>query len=236
MARNKDLPYYIGLGLVVLGFGYFAVTNLRERVENDNTVTSIRTTNREPVADKFLKKFNQVPDFSLINQDGDTITNQDLLGKVYVVEFFFSNCPTICTPMNMNMEKVQSALKQYDDFAILSISIDPERDTPEAMKEYAQRFDADFDTWHFATGEQDVVYELARKGFNAYVGEAESEEIGFEHSGNFALVDREGYIRSRAVKQNGFDNFIYVYNGVTEEGTPAMVTEIVQDAKTLLDI
>lgn len=233
--KKKDWPYYAGLLVVVAIFGYFAVINLADRVSNDKLVDSNRTDEREPVADKFLKKFNQVPDFQLVNQDGDTITNQDLAGKVYVVEFFFTTCPTICSPMNQNMEKVQAALKDYEDFAILSISIDPEHDTPEVMKAYGKKYNANFDKWQFATGPRDEVYALARQGFNAYVDEVENEAIRFEHSGNFALVDRNGYIRSRAIKQGGFDNFIYVYNGIEENGLPAMVTEIVQDAKTLLD-
>lgn len=235
MIKKKDWPYYAGLVVVIAIFGYFAVTNLSDRLSNDKRVDSNRTVDREPVADKFLKKFNRVPEFELVNQDGDTITNDDLKGKVYVVEFFFTTCPTICSPMNQNMEKVQAALKNYEDFAILSISIDPAHDTPEVMKTYGERYNADFNQWQFATGPRDEVYALAREGFNAYVDEVENQAIRFEHSGNFALVDQDGYIRSRAIKQGGFDNYIYVYNGIEENGLPAMVKEIVDDAKTLLN-
>lgn len=235
MSNKKDTPYYIGLGIVIIIFGYFAVTNVVDYVQKNKVVDSNRSEDRIPVADKFLKKFNKVPDFEFINQDGDTITNKDLLGKVYVIDFFFTTCPTICTPMSMNMSKISQALKDQKDFRTISITIDPDNDSPEVLKAYAQKYNAS-DNWHFLTGDKDATYKLSREGFNAYVAESENQDIRFEHSGNFALVDRDGYIRSRKVRiddQN--ENWIYHYNGVQENDIPAQIKEIIEDAETLLN-
>jgi protein SCO1/2 len=232
MSKSKDTPYYIGLGIIILIFGYFAVTNVIHYVNKDKVVDSNRSQDRDPVADKFLKKFNKVPDFAFVDQNNDTITNKDLLGKVYIVDFFFTTCPTICTPMSMNLSEAVEKLSDKSDFKAISISIDPEYDQPEVLKEYEQRYPNSGDSWHFLTGDKEATYALARNGFSAYVGESDDPAIRFEHSGNFALVDREGYIRSR---KDAYDNWIYVYRGVEENGMEAQVKEIVEDARTLLN-
>jgi protein SCO1/2 len=232
MSKSKDTPYYIGLGIIILIFGYFAVTNVIHYINKDKVVDSSRSKDRDPVADKFLKKFNKVPDFTFIDQNNDTITNKDLLGKVYIVDFFFTTCPTICTPMSMNLSKAVEQLSAKEDFKAISISIDPEHDTPAVLKEYSQRYNTSSANWHFLVGDKQATYELARTGFNAYVGESDNPDVRFEHSGNFALVDREGYIRSR---KDPYDNWIYVYRGVEENDMEAQVKEIVEDAKTLLN-
>jgi protein SCO1/2 len=232
MSKSKDTPYKIGLAIIILIFGYFAVHNIVHYMNKEKVVDSNRTMDREPVADKFLKKFNQVPPFAFVDQNGDTITDQSLKGKVYIVDFFFASCPTICTPMGYNLKKVQDALKDYKDFKIVSISIDPEYDTQEVLNEYSKRYDAIDGTWHFMRGDKEETFELAREGFSAYVGESTDSLIKFEHSGNFALVDREGYIRSR---KDDYGNWMMVYNGVEENGIEPQLNEIIEDAQTLLN-
>lgn len=233
--KKSDTPYYVGLGIVIIIFGYFAVTNVVHYINKDKVVDSNRSENRAPVGDKFLKKFNKVPDFKFVNQDGDTITNDSLLGKVYVIDFFFTTCPTICTPMSINMAKISEALESQQDFRTISITIDPDHDQPAVLKEYAAKYDAN-DHWQFLVGDKDDTYKLSREGFNAYVGESDNEAIRFEHSGNFALVDRDGYIRSRKVRiDKDNENWIYHYSGVQENDIPAQLDEIIQDAETLLN-
>jgi len=232
MSKKSDTPYYIGLGVVILIFGYFAVTNVIDYVQNDKIVDSNRSEDRDPVADKFLKKFNKVPDFQFVNQDGDTVTNKDLLGKVYIVDFFFTTCPTICTPMSRNLSRISEKLTKYEDYTAVSISIDPDNDTPEVLTEYASRYNAQTKDWQFLTGDKQEIYTLAREGFNAYVGESDDPAIRFEHSGNFALVDRDGYIRSR---KDAYGNWMYVYSGIEENEIPAQLREITVDAETLLN-
>lgn len=232
MSKKSDTPYYIGLGVIILIFGYFAVTNIVDYIQKDRVVDSNRSEDRAPVADKFLKKFNKVPDFEFINQDGDTVSNIDLLGKVYIVDFFFTTCPTICTPMSRNMSLIGDKLNKYDDYVAVSITIDPTNDSPAVLKEYAAKYDAQPGKWEFLTGDKNKIYNLSREGFKGYVGESDDPDIRFEHSGNFALVDRDGYIRSRK-DENG--NWIFAYSGIQDEYTAAMVDEISQDAETLLN-
>ncbi len=234
MAKSKDTPYYIGLGIIILIFGYFAVTNVIDYIEKDKVVDSNRSQDRDPVADKFLKKFNKVPDFSFVNQNNDTITNKDLLGKVYIVDFFFTTCPTICTPMSLNMSKIVKELEDYPDFQAVSISIDPDYDSPEVLKKYASRYVENDDSWYFLTGDKQATYKLAREGFSSYVGESQDSIIKFEHSGNFALVDREGFIRSR---KDEYGNWIMVYRAVQENPNDLepLLPELIADAKTLLN-
>ncbi len=237
MSKKSDTPYYIGLGIIILIFGYFAVTNVIDYINKDKVVTSNRTEDRAPVGDKFLKKFNKVPDFEFVNQNGDTISNKDLLGSVYIVDFFFTSCPTICTPMSANLASIVDELEEYDDFTAVSISIDPTYDTTEVLKKYASKFDFPEGKWHFLTGDQEAIFKLSRTGFNSFVDRSDNEAVGFEHSGNFALVDRYGYIRSRSIILDGDNkNWIYSYAGVAEgEFQPAQIEEITQDAITLLN-
>lgn len=234
--KKSDTPYYIGLGIIIVIFGYFAVNNVIHYINKNKVVDSNRSQDRAPVADKFLKKFNQVPAFRFVNQQGDTITNETMKGKVYIVDFFFTTCPTICTPMTRNLAQVYDRLKDHKDFAILSVSIDPDYDTQEVLASYAAGYKASAPGWNFVRGNKEQTYELAQKGFNAYVSPSENEAIRFEHSGNFALVDRDGYIRSRKVKiDDNNENWIYHYAGVSENGMPAQVKEITEDAQILLN-
>lgn len=236
VSNKNDKPYYIGLAIIIVIFGFFASKNILHYIEKNKVVDSNRSENRKPVADKFLKKFNKVPDFTFINQQGDTITNETLKGKVYIVDFFFTTCPTICTPMTRNLSQVYDRLKNHKDFAIMSVTIDPNYDTQEVLATYAARYNASAPVWNFVRGNQEETYELAQKGFNAYVSPSSNEAIRFEHSGNFVLVDRDGYIRSRKVKiddQN--ENWIYHYSGVSENNLPAQIKEITEDAEILLN-
>lgn len=145
--------------------------------------------------DKGLLEVMEVPEFGLIDQDNQTITNKNMLGKVYVVEFFFTNCPTICPVMNQNLKEVEKEINN-PDFGVISITIDPKRDTPEALKKHKQRLQIENPNWHFLTGERDYIYKLSKE-FNIYMGEDENMAEGLNHSGKLALIDKKGKIRSR---------------------------------------
>ncbi len=136
-----------------------------------------------------------VPEFELANQDNILITEKDMRGKVYTVEFFFTNCPTICPIMNQNLKEIEQEINS-SDFGIISITIDPKRDTPENLKIHAGKLRIDNPNWHFLTGDRDYIYSLSKK-FNIYMGEDESTAEGLNHSGKIALVDKKGKIRSR---------------------------------------
>lgn len=165
----------------------------------------------------------QVPAFSFVNQDGDRITNADYKGKVYVVEFFFSTCQDICPIMNQNMKKVAKAYPKGDSVGIASFSIDPTYDTPEVLKAYAQAYGITHPTWNFLTGDKEAIFKLSNEGFNLYAAEAMDEEDDFQHSGFFALIDQEGYIRSR-IDENG--NPIVYYDGLKDEGVQMLIQDI----------
>lgn len=149
---------------------------------------------------KNLYTVMKVPDFELTDQNSKKITNKDMLGKVYLVEFFFSKCPTICPVMNRNTRAIEDEISS-PDFGIISISIDPENDTPEALKEHARSVGAKSPNWHFLTGDRGYIGKLADQ-FNIYVGDKEDESESLNHSGMIALVDQEGNIRCRYNKDN----------------------------------
>lgn len=136
-----------------------------------------------------------VPSFELINQENQIITEKDMLGKVYVVEFFFTNCPTICPIMKSNLKEVEKQVNN-SDFGVISITIDPKRDTPETLKIQKERLGIQNPHWHFLTGDRTYIYELSKE-FNIFIGKDETSAEGLNHSGKFALVDKKGKIRSR---------------------------------------
>lgn len=158
----------------------------------------------------------EVPAFEFINEENQKISNKDMLGKVYVVEFFFTNCPTICPVMNQNLKEIDQKIHS-PEFGVISITIDPKRDTPEALKTHKTQLKIENPNWHFLTGNRDAIYDLSKK-FNIYVGEDESTAEGLNHSGKLALVDKNGKIRSR-VDSHGVP--ILYYSGLNysdEEG------------------
>lgn len=157
----------------------------------------------------------KVPEFELVNENNQLISDEDLQGKVYVVEFFFTNCPTICPVMNQNLKEVEKRVN-HPDFGVISITIDPKRDTPEALKEHKKRLEIDNPNWHFLTGERDYIYQLSKE-FNIYVGKDENTADGLDHSGKIALIDKEGKIRCR-YDQNGIPILYYSGLNYADEG------------------
>ncbi len=209
--KNKS---YIGISLVILLFGIY-------------TVPKVVAYFSKPT----LETFSKVPPFEFINQKGITVTNETFKNKVYVVEFFFTTCPTICPIMNSKMVTIQNEFFGNPNFGIASISINPSYDTPEVLKEYAEQYKVSSPNWHMLTGKpQEEVYKLALEGFKLYAGVGE-EVGGFEHSGLFALIDKEGNIRSRYDK-NG--NPIMYYRAIPEGDFSDQISELKKDIKLLL--
>ncbi len=197
---------YIGITFVILVFGIIFVPKIVDHFTPPEMAT-----------------IGEVPGFVFTNQDGESISNQDFDNKVYVVEFFFTTCPSICPIMNRNMVKIQNKYFGNPKLGIASFSIDPETDTPKVLKEYAKSYEITNPNWHLLTGEKEKIHELANTGFNLYVGDAPETEGGFEHSGLFALIDKEGFIRSR-IDENG--NPIIYYNGLEDEGIQMLIEDI----------
>ncbi len=191
---------YIIVALVILLFGIWALPKIANKV---NT--------------KELVQFEKVPDFSFIDQNQKEITNKDYENKVYVLEFFFTSCPTICPKMNASMLKIQNEYYGNPAFGMASVSIDPKRDTPEVLKAYAIKHGATLKNWHFLTGEKEAIYQFSNQGFKLYAGENKEAEGGFEHSGLFALIDKNGFLRSRTTKLGDTENPIKFYDGLDAE-------------------
>jgi len=201
---------YIGISFIILIFGIWAVPKIV------NSVTGSE-----------MAEIGAVPSYTFTNHNGETVTNDTYKGKVYVVEFFFTTCPSICPIMNRNMVKIQNKYYGNPNVGFASFSIDPATDTQEVLKKYAEKYKITSSNWHLMTGDKDKIYELANTGFNLYVGENEEVEGGFEHSGFFALIDQEGNIRSR-LDEN--DNPVIYYDGLDDKG----VQMIIEDIKKLL--
>jgi len=182
------------------------------------------------IVDKFTKttlvKFEKVPKFAFTNQFNQTISNKNFENKVYIVEFFFTSCPTICPKMNENMVKIQNEFYGNPNFGIASFSIDPKHDTPEILKAYADKKGATLKNWHFMTGDKNKIYDFSNNGFKLYAGENKNVEGGFEHSGLFALIDKNGFIRSRVVKNGESENPIKFYDGLNPKETQWLKEDI----------
>ncbi|WP_370899405.1 SCO family protein [Chryseobacterium gossypii] len=163
----------------------------------------------------------KVPDFELTDQNGKKITNKDMLGKVYLVEFFYSRCPTICPVMNSNMKAIEEEIGN-PDFGIISISIDPENDTPEILQQHARKVGAKTPNWHFLTGDRTYIGKLADE-FNIYVGDQEDEGESLNHSGMIALVDKNGNLRCRYGKNN---MPILYYSGLNYEDPEGKIPKL----------
>lgn len=134
--------------------------------------------------------------FGLLNQDGDSITDQDLQGKIYVADFFFTICPDICKDMAVQKRRLQEALKDEEDFVILSHSVTPEIDSVPVIKAYAELQGAIPGKWHILTGDKPQIYNLARRSYFAIFDQGgKGDEADFIHTENFILIDKEKRIR-----------------------------------------
>lgn len=171
---------------------------------------------------KSLFTVMKVPDFELTNQNNQKISKKDMLGKVYLVEFFFSKCPTICPVMNSNMKHIEETINDKN-FGIISISIDPTNDTPEVLKNHARMLGTKSPNWHFLTGNRDYIDNLADQ-FNIYVGDKEDQSESLNHSGMIALVDQEGNLRSRFDDNN---SPILYYSGLNYEDPEGKTTSLI---------
>lgn len=156
-----------------------------------------------------------IGDFSFLNQEGKVITQNEIDGKVFVAEYFFTTCPTICPVMNHQLTRVQKAFADEEQFRILSFTVNPEVDTVAQMKRYAEEHHANSKQWHFLTGEKEELYGLARKSFFV-LKPAEAANLGdagndFIHTNNFVLVDKHRRIRGYydGTSASAVDSLIY---------------------------
>ena len=227
MFKNKA---YIGISFIILVFGIYAIPKIISRIQNGEVVKADRLDSVATASTKDgkLVKIGPAPKFSLVNQDNKTITNETYKGKVYVLEFFFTTCPSICPKMNQSMLLIEKKFFGNPNFGIVSITIDPSHDNPKVLKEHAALLGVKSTNWNFLTGDKETILGLANKGFNLYAAENSKVAGGFEHSGLFALIDKDGNIRCR---RDEFGNPILYYDGLEKKG----VRDIQQDISLLLE-
>ncbi|MFH6984085.1 SCO family protein [Marinoscillum luteum] len=157
--------------------------------------------------------YHTIPDFQFVDQDSSLITNETFSGQVYVADFFFTSCPTICPVMKQQMLRVYEAYKDHPEVAILSHTIDPEYDTVALLHDFAERLGVSSDTWHFVTGDKDEIYDIAEKSYMVVANEDETAPGGFIHSGAFLLIDQQRRIRG-------------VYDGTVPEQVDILIHDI----------
>ncbi|MGB5273647.1 MAG: SCO family protein [Flavobacteriaceae bacterium] len=161
---------------------------------------------------------HQVADFVLINQNGDTITQKDYRDKIYVADFIFTRCPSICPIMTNNMVKLQQVFQHENEVKFLSLSVTPELDSVPVLKAYANKNGVLDSKWNITTGDKKHIYDMARKSYFAVVDEGDGGLQDFIHTPNFILVDQNRRIRG-------------VYDGTSN----ADLKKLIKDIKRLLN-
>ncbi|GIZ14353.1 SCO family protein [Capnocytophaga catalasegens] len=206
---NKNTILSSVIFLLVVGVVVFGIIHYRKSKETY-------------LSDTGLVVIGKAPSFSFTDQNGKIITNQTYEGKIYVVDFFFTTCPTICPIMTTNMARVQDAFPD-NSIGIASFSINPTTDTPEVLLQYAKKFGVTNPHWHLLTGDEKKIFKLSNEGFNIYAAKIDDEQEGFEHSGLFALIDQKGNIVSR---KNDKGQPIIYYKGTESEGIQMLIEDI----------
>jgi protein SCO1/2 len=177
------------------------------------------------------KEDHKIADFSFINQNNEVVINDSLNGNIYIANFFFTSCPTICPVMTKNMAYAQSKLSVYPNIKFLSHTVDPLNDTPERMLDYVndlkgKNVNISLDNWDFVTGNKDELYAIAQSYF-VNVSMDSLAPGGFLHSEYFVLIDKEGRVRS-GIDQ--YKNVVGVYDGTND----AQMKDLVNDVKVLM--
>jgi len=203
---KKKNNSYIGISFIVLLFGIWVVPKIVDYLSKSDFVT-----------------IGKVPQFSFIDQNGKTITNKTYYNKVYVIEFFFTTCPTICPKTIVNMKKLQDEFLGNPNFGIASITVDPKTDTPAILRKYAKDNAITLKNWHLLTGTKKSIETFSNKGLKLYASEDSNAPGGFEHSGYFVLVDKQGNIRSR---YDDLGNAIVYYDGIESQATKILQEDI----------
>jgi|TARA_B110000263_G_scaffold37765_1_gene29407 protein SCO1/2 len=174
---------------------------------------------------------HQIPDFSFINQNNEVVINDSFKGNIYITNFFFTSCPTICPVMTKNMAYVQDKLSTFPNIKFLSHTVDPLNDTPERMLNYVNELkvknvNINLSNWDFVTGEKEELYKIAQSYF-VNVSMDSLAPGGFLHSEYFVLIDKEGRVRSGIDKNN---NVVGVYDGTND----AQMKDLVNDVNVLM--
>jgi len=168
---------------------------------------------------QYIRKYHKISDFKLINQNGDTITQENYKGKIYVADFFFTTCQTICPIMTDHMKKIQEEFKDDDEVLLLSHTVTPKIDSVEQLRKYADKKGVIDSKWNLVTGDKKQIYELARKSYFVVKNQGNGGPYDMIHTENFALIDNQRRIRK-------------FYDGTN----PDAIEELIEDIATLKKI
>jgi len=157
--------------------------------------------------------YHRIDDFKFTNQDSIEVTNSTFQNKIYVADFFFTTCPTICPIMKTQMLRVYEKFKNNDGILFLSHTIDPEYDTVALLHDFAERLGVSSKKWHFVTGQKEYIYEIGQNSYMVTAMEDENEPGGYLHSGAFILVDPDRHIRG-------------LYDGTKEDQVDRLISDI----------
>jgi protein SCO1 len=157
--------------------------------------------------------YHTIAPFRFVNQDSAIVTNETFKDKIYIADFFFTSCRTICPIMKTQMKRVYDSVLTDDDILILSHTIDPEYDTVGKLRDFAERLEVKSSKWHFVTGDKDSIYNIAQTSYFATAMEDRSEADGFIHSGAFLLIDKQRRIRGK-------------YDGTKEDDVNRLLADI----------
>lgn len=202
--KNSWLITVSLVAIVFIGGGVIAIYMIQGDLEKQKAQPKVFNPgelNRELVDSSlhYVNKGHKIDHFQLLDQNGDTVTMKDLKKKIYVTDFFFTTCQTICPKMTNQLERVHQEFKDEDRFLIVSHTVWPEQDSVPVMRRYADMHGADDEKWWFLTGEKDVIYDLARRSYftlrPAEVGEDGDGNSAFIHTNLFVLVDAKRRIR-----------------------------------------
>jgi len=159
-----------------------------------------------------LQRLWQVPDFRFTERSGQSVQRSDLAGKVWIADFFYTTCPGPCPMLSSRLSTMQEQLGNRAEVQLVSISLDPEKDTPEVLRQYAGRFKAGAN-WLFLTGDKETTYSLVQSGFKLAIAEERNNPEPITHSTKLVLIDREGWVR-------GF------YEGVGQDQTEQLIKDV----------
>ena len=192
--RKKDLSVYLGgliFALISVSIFYWIL-----KPKKNLPIFQPSTVNLKLVDSsiQYISKYHKISAFSLINQNGDTITEKFYNGKIYVADFFFTTCQDICPIMTRNMHILQEKLKNDEEVFLLSHTVMPEVDTVETLKKYSMDYNVNDNKWNLVTGDKEQIYNLARKSYLA-AEDAEFKKYDLIHTENFVLIDKESQIR-----------------------------------------
>lgn len=184
--KKHQLPLLIALGVILIGILYF------QKKQNNEPVRKLPYYGPAELPDKSK---HTIASFTFTNQYGETITNKDVQGKIYVTDYFFVTCKSICPIMAKQMKRVYDEFKNDNDVLILSHTVNPEEDSVPVLKKYAEQHGVLDRKWLFLTGDKKQLYEMARKSYLLNAEEGDGGPDDFIHTQNFALIDKHGHIR-----------------------------------------